>query len=80
MSKIKFIRLYLELIVWVILGISSMFMIASIIETTIGGLLFKELPLKDKTILVGVIVYIILISIYFIRLRILKILDKLLNE
>ena len=80
MSKIKFIRLYLELVIWVILGISSMFMVASIIETTIGGLLFKELPLKDKTILVGVIVYIILISIYFIRLRVLKILDKLLNE
>lgn len=80
MSKIKFIRLYLELVIWVILGISSMFMVASTIETTIGGLLFKELPLKDKTILVEVIVYIILISIYFIRLRVLKILDKLLNE
>lgn len=80
MNKFKRTIYYIRLIVLIILYFSCITIMSFIVGATLAGAIGKDLSWGEKVEGIIAIVFVSIVCMYFIRLRVFKILYKLVNE
>lgn len=80
MNKFRRTIYYIRLIILIILYLSCITLMSFVIGATLAGVIGKDLSWGEKAEGIIAIVFISIVCIYFIRIRTLKILYKLVNE
>lgn len=80
MNKFRRTIYYIRLIVLFILYLSCIILVSFVIGATLAGAIGKDLSWGEKAEGIIAIVFVSIVCMYFIRLRVFKILYKLVNE